>query len=337
MRAMVLHEPAPATDRPLKLEEIEDPRPKEDEVLVEVSVCGVCRTDLHVVEADLHLPTLPIVPGHEIVGRVVETGSAVEHVKRGSRVGIAWVNRFCGVCDPCVEQHENLCHSPTFTGYHVNGGYAERVVAPAAFVYPLPDGLGEDAKIAPLLCAGIIGYRAVKRSGLVPGHSIALYGFGGSAHIALQVAKAWGCEVYVVSRTEESLERARQLGADWTGLSGKPLPRKVQHAVSFAPVGSVIPEALASLDRGGTLALAGIYVDRIPELDYDRHLFQERALVSVTANARTDGRELMAIASRVDIETDIQLFPLEEANEALIRLKEDRLEAQAAVLQVAGR
>jgi alcohol dehydrogenase, propanol-preferring len=316
-------------------EEVDDPHPGRDAVVVAVAACGVCRTDLHVVEADIPLPRLPIVPGHQVVGRVLEVGADVTRFRAGDRVGVAWVWRLCGACEPCIAARENLCLAPTFTGYHRDGGFAERVVVPAAFAHPIPDALGDDVHVAPLLCAGIIGYRALKQAGLVPGARLALYGFGASAHIALQIARAWGCEVFVVSRDAAALERARALGAAWTGLSGEAPPRAVDHAVSFAPAGAVIPEAMANLARGGTLALAGIYVDRVPELDYERHLFYERRLVSVTANTRQDARELLAIAARVGIHTDVATFDLDDANRVLEAIKNDRLEAQAGVLRVA--
>jgi alcohol dehydrogenase, propanol-preferring len=334
MRAMLLGKPATVRARPLALGEIDDPRPREDEAVVAVSACGVCRTDLHVVEGDLEPPVLPIIPGHQAVGRVVAIGGGVTRLKPGDRVGVAWVNRFCGSCDSCIEGRENLCVSPTFTGYHRHGGFAERVVVPAAYAHPLPEGLGDDVHAAPLLCAGIIGYRALIRSGLRPGRRVALYGFGAAAHIAIQIARAWGCEVFVVTRGREGEERARKMGAAWAGAPGEAPPRPVDHAITFAPAGSVIPDAMRALRRGGRLAIAGIYVDRIPELDYDAHLFQEKEIVSVTANTRRDARELLDLASRIGIHTDVEVFPLEEANEALIRLKEDRLEAQAAVLRV---
>jgi alcohol dehydrogenase, propanol-preferring len=331
---MVLTAPAPAEQAPLQPTTLDDPRPAPDEVIVAVSACGVCRTDLHVVEGELELPTLPIVPGHEVVGRIVEVGPDVVRFRPGDRVGVAWVNRFCGACDACIEGRENLCERPTFTGYHRHGGYAERVAVPAAFAHPIADALGDDVHVAPLLCAGIIGYRALKVARLVPGRRLALYGFGGSAHIALQVARAWGCEVFVVSRDADALGRARALGAAWTGLAGEAPPRPVDHAVTFAPAGSVIPEALSALRPGGTLAVAGIYVDRVPELDYHRHLFGERTLASVTANTRRDARELLALAGQIGIHTDVTTFDLDEANTALLRLKSDRLGAQAGVLRV---
>ncbi len=334
MCALLLREPQPVRQRPLVPTTLEVPELADDELLIAVSACGVCRTDLHVVTGELPPATLPIVPGHEVVGRVVAVGRQAGSWKSGDRVGVAWVYRFCGTCEYCLTARENLCRSPTFTGYHRHGGFAEYIVAHSAFVHPLPDALGDDLHVAPLLCAGIIGYRALKRSRLVPGARLALYGFGAAAHIALQIAKAWGCEVFVFSRGEASRERARRLGADWVGAADDTLPRPVDHAVSFAPAGSVIPAALAGLAPGGTLAIAGIYVDRVPALDYGRHLFAERNLVSVTANTRADAREFLHLASRLSVRTDIAVFELAQANEALLGLAEDHLPAQAAVLRV---
>ncbi len=334
MRAMVLDAPCPVAQRPLRLVELPNPIPGPDEIVVRVSVCGVCRTDLHVVEGELTEPRLPLIPGHQIVGRVVDTGSEVREVARGDRVGIAWVNRFCGQCEYCVEGKENLCLNPTFTGYTHPGGYAELATAPAAFAHPMPEGLGDDTHVAPLMCAGIIGYRALKQSGLQPGRRLGLYGFGASAHIALQIAAAWGCEVFVFSRDAEKRNRAIGMGAAWAGDSSEPPPRRLDHGVTFAPVGAIVPVALSSLKRGGILAVAGIYLDQIPEMDYEEHLFQERTLVSVTANTRRDARELLALAANLQIHTDVTPFELEDANEALVGLKDDSLEAQAAVLQI---
>ncbi|GIW73312.1 MAG: alcohol dehydrogenase [Planctomycetota bacterium] len=334
MRAMVLERQAPAASRPLGWQELEDPRPADDEVLVRLGACGVCRTDLHLVEGDLPPHRLPVVPGHQAVGRVEAVGAAVRRFRPGDRVGVAWVHRLCLGCEPCIEGRENLCEHPTFTGWDVDGGYAEKIVVPAAFAHPLPAGLGDDAHVAPLLCAGIIGYRALKRSGLRPGSRIGLWGFGASAHLALQIARAWGAEVFVVTRSEAAQQRARRLGAAWAGGPGERPPRPLAHAISFAPAGSVLPEALAALDRGGTLAIAGIHLDRVPELDYEEHLFYEKSICSVTANTRRDARELLALAARLRLETDIETFPLEQANEALARLAADQLGAQAAVLTI---
>jgi len=336
MRAMVLHRPAPAAEHPLVLETVSDPEPQPGEILVDVLACGVCRTDLHVVEGDLTPPAYPVVPGHEVVGRVAAVGAGVTRFAVGDRVGVAWVGRFDGTCRLCRSGRENLCEHPTFTGFHRPGGYAERLVAVADFAHPVTKALGDDAEVAPLLCAGIIGYRALQQSGYTPGAPVALYGFGAAAHIAIQIARGWGSDVFVVSRGEDSLERARALGAAWTGLPGSRLPQKVPHAVDFAPVGSVIPDALRDLDRGGTLSIAGIYVDRVPPLDYDEHLFQERSLVSTTANTREDARELLELAVRFGIRTDIRRFPLQDANEALEQLAAGTLGAQAGVLEIAG-
>ncbi len=334
MQAMVLHEPQPVEQRPLVASEVEAPRPAPDEIIVDVSTCGVCRTDLHLVEGELTDPLLPVIPGHQVIGRVRQAGSAVRRFQPGDRVGVAWVNRFCGQCDYCVEGRENLCEAPTFTGFQQNGGFAEQVLVPAAFAHPIPDALGDDVHAAPFLCAGIIGYRALKQSGLRPGSRLGLYGFGAAAHIAIQIARAWGCEVFVFSRGEGSRRRALNLGAAWAGTSEEMPPRRLDHAVSFAPAGALIPDALGALRRGGTLAIAGIYVDHVPALDYERHLFQERTLVSTTANTRADARELLALAANLGIHTDVTTFPLGEANEALLHLKTGRLGAQAAVLQV---
>ncbi len=337
MKALVLDKPAPASDRPLTLREVDDPRPAAGEVLVEVSTCGVCRTDLHIVEGDLTPPSYPVIPGHEVVGRVTGVGKSVTTVKEGDRVGVAWVGRFDGTCEYCVSGRENLCEHPTFTGFDRPGGYAEKITAAAAYVHPIPDALGDDAHVAPLLCAGIIGYRSLKRSGIVPGNRVALIGFGGAAHIAIQIALAWGCEVFAISPGEDSLERARKMGAVWAGKPGTPLPEQVEHAVYFAPVGSEIRNTLAGLKRGGTLSMAGIHLDRFPELDYEKHLFQEKTVQSTTANTRTDARELLTLSARLGVTTDVQEFPMDEANDALAGLKEGKLTAQAAVLRIRDR
>ena len=336
MKAMSLPRPAPAADHPLELASRPDPVPGPDEVVVEVSACGVCRTDLHIVEGDLTPPAYPVVPGHQAVGTVIALGPDVATLSLGDRVGVAWVGRFCGECEFCVDGRENLCRNPIFIGFHRDGGFAERVAVPASYAYIIPQSLGSNEEVAPLLCAGIIGFRALRQSGLERGRSVALYGFGAAAHIAIQVAVGWGCEVLVVSRGEDSLERARKMGAVWTGLPGTPLPRKVDHAVSFAPVGSVIPGAMKDLNPGGVLSIAGIYVDRIPELDYTEHLFEERSIVSTTANTRADARELLSLAAEFGIRSDVEVFALEKVNEALEKLKDGRLRAQAAVLEIHG-
>jgi alcohol dehydrogenase, propanol-preferring len=320
---MQVKAPAPAEAHPLELVERDRPTPGPGEVLVRVEACGVCRTDLHVVEGDLEAHRSPVVPGHEIVGRV--EGS-------GRRVGVAWLHRSCGRCRFCTRGAENLCLAPVFTGWDVDGGYAERVVALEAFTYPIPDGM-EPRRAAPLLCAGTIGYRAYKRSGVQPGGRLGLYGFGGSAHIAIQVARHFGCEVYVFSRGDRHRELAERLGAAWIGDSFDRPPRPLDAAILFAPAGEIVPAALEALDRGGVLAVAGIHLSDVPPLDYQRHLFQERELRSVTANTREDGRELLALAREIPIETHTVSYPLEAANQALVDLKQDRIQG-AAVLEI---
>jgi alcohol dehydrogenase, propanol-preferring len=334
MKALSLDRPAPVQSAPLRSISIPDPEPRADEVLVEVSACGVCRTDLHLVEGELRAPAYPLIPGHQAVGRVIARGAEVDTLALGDRVGVAWVGGFCRRCAFCLRGDENLCDAPTFTGMHRPGGFAERMTARAAYVHRLPDAFGDDTSAAPLLCAGIIGYRALKQSRIRPGDRVALYGFGAAAHIALQAARAWQCEVYVISRDEASLGRARELGAVWTGLTGTRLPRPVARAILFAPVGSLIPDALRDLEKGGVLSIAGIYVDRIPELDYQAHVFGEKSLVSTTANTLADARELLELAALHRFTTQVEVFPFADGNEALLRLKEGRLTAQSAVLRM---
>ncbi len=317
---MVLKRPGLIETRPLLLEELPDPEPREGEIVVEVSVCGVCRTDLHVVEGELPPVCEQVVPGHQVVGRVEARGPGTGRFREGDRVGVAWLHRSCGRCSYCEAGCENLCESPTFTGWHLNGGYAERVRVPEAFVYPIPDVFSDD-EAAPLLCAGIIGYRALRRSAIQPGGKLGLYGFGSSAHIALQVARHWGCEIYVCTRGEDARRLARELGAVWVGEADEPPPESLDSAVVFAPVGHLVPPALRALRPGGTVACAGIYMTDIPTIRYATELFEERVLTSVTANTRQDGEELLAVAAQVPIRPQTTAFPLEEANDALLQLK----------------
>jgi propanol-preferring alcohol dehydrogenase len=334
MRAMVLRDPAPAESKPLAVADLPVPEPGPGEVRLRVEVCGVCRTDLHVVEGDLapHRPQL--VPGHQVVGRVEGAGPGAGRFSAGQRVGVAWLRRACGRCRFCVRGDENLCLEPSFTGWDADGGYAEHIVVPEDFAYPLREDL-EPGQIAPLLCAGIIGYRAYKRSGVKPGGRLGLWGFGNSAHITIQVARHHGCEVYVFSRGGEHRELAGELGAAWVGDSFDPAPAALDGAILFAPAGELVPPALEALDRGATLAIAGIHLSDVPPLSYQKHLFQERCLQSVTANTRQDGRELLELAARIPIETRVTPYPLEAANEALVDLKHDRVRG-AAVLELAG-
>ncbi len=330
---MAVERPAAAENRPLRMVDRPVPTPAPGEIRVRVTLCGVCRTDLHVVEGDLPPRRDVVVPGHEIVGVVDAVGSGVAGFARGERVGIAWLQGTCGACRFCRDGRENLCADATFTGYGVDGGYAEFAIVRAAWAYRVPAAFG-DAEAAPLLCAGIIGYRALRVSGVRPGGRLGLYGFGGSAHIAIQVARARGCEVFVCTRDEKHRALARRLGAAWIGGADEPPPVKLDAAILFAPAGTIVPTALAALDRGGTLAVAGIHLSEIPPLDYERHLFHEKTLRSVTANTRQDGIDLLREAAAIPIRTVTQAFPLESANEALLALRNDRLDAAAAVLVV---
>jgi len=320
VRAIVLRAQAPIERAPLRLEAVARPVPGPGEVLVRVVACGVCRTDLHVVEGDLPLVRSPLVPGHQIIGRVEVTGPGAARFSVGDRVGIAWLRGTCGTCEFCVSGRENLCPSATFTGWHADGGYAEYTVVPEAFAYAIPDAFS-DVAAAPLLCAGIIGYRALKRAEVPPGGRLGIYGFGSSAHVTLQIARARGYEVYVCTREASHRRLALELGATWAGEVGEPLPRKTHGTIVFAPAGELIPVALENLERGGTVSLAGIYMTPTPPLDYMRHLFHERQLRSVTANTRADGAELLAEAARIPVRLTTTEFPLAEAGRALADLK----------------
>lgn len=308
------------------------PRPGPDEALVRVLACGICRTDLHAIEGDLDLPRLPLVPGHQAVGEVAEAppGSAL---RPGDLVGIPWLRRTCGTCRFCRSGRENLCPEARFTGLHADGGYADYATVPAPFALPIPAGLApHDA--APLLCAGIIGFRALRLSGIRPGGRLGLYGFGAAAHLAIQVARHWECETYVFTRTGEHAAFARSLGAVWVGRSDEAPPLPLDAAVVFAPAGVVVPHALRALDRGGTVALAGIHMTPIPALDYDRDLFLERTLRSVTANTREDARDFLHLAAAIPVRTRVERVPFHEARSALERLGRGEVQG-AAVLDVA--
>ena len=332
MRAMEIDRPRPVAQRPLRPAERPVPEPGPGELRVRVEVCGVCRTDLHLVEGDLAVHRPHLIPGHEVVGRVEALGAGVDQPRLGERVGVAWLHRSCGRCRFCVRGDENLCIEPVFTGWDRDGGYAEAVVAPAEFVHRLPEN-ADPRQLAPLLCAGIIGYRAWRRSGVEPGERLGLFGFGGSAHIVLQIARHHDCRVYVASRGALHQALAREMGADWVGEATDPMPERLDGAILFAPVGTLVPPALEALDRGATLAVAGIHLSGIPPLDYARHLFHERQLVSVTANTRQDARALLRLAAEIPIHTHTVVYPLEQANEALLDLAEDRIRG-AAVLEI---
>jgi propanol-preferring alcohol dehydrogenase len=334
MRALVVREPGPLESHPLVRVERDVPSPAPGEILVRVEACGVCRTDLHVAEGDLPPRRPEVIPGHEVVGRVAARGVGAERFAVGARVGVAWLHESCGRCRFCARGAENLCLAPRFTGWDTDGGYADQCVVPEAFAYALPE-LGAAREIAPLLCAGIIGYRAWTQSGIQPGGRLGLVGFGGSAHIVIQIARHFGCEVYVWSRGGRHRELAMELGATWVGGSTEKPPHPLDAAILFAPAGELVPPALEALDRGATLAVAGIHLSPIPPLDYPRHLFQERKLQSVTANTRRDGEELLRLAAEIPIRTHIVPYPLEDATQALLDLKHDRIRG-AAVLEVSS-
>lgn len=331
-RVHSLPAPAPIAEAPLRLEERALREPVADEVRIRVEVCAVCRTDLHLVEGDLDPIRPDVVPGHQVVGRIDAVGPGVSERAVGERVGVAWLHRSCGGCGPCTRGAENLCFDPRFTGWHVDGGYAEVVVAPAAFVYPLDPELDAES-VAPLLCAGIIGYRAYARSGVRPGGRLGLYGFGASAHIVLQIAQHHDVATAVMTRGDGHRALARDMGAGFVADSGAAPPEPLDAAILFAPAGELVPVALEALGRGGVLALAGIHLSEIPPLDYQRHLFQEREIRSVTANTRADGRALLDLARTVPLVTHTRPYPFEEANRALRDLAEDRVNG-AAVLRV---
>jgi alcohol dehydrogenase, propanol-preferring len=324
MRAMVLPQPGPIDSSPLQERQSPDPHPREDEIRVKVKCCGVCRTDLHVTEGELPPVTPNIIPGHQVVGIVDQLGPGSQRFKIGDRVGIAWLRWTCGQCKYCMNGSENLCPQARFTGYHENGGYAEYAVVHEDYAYTIPPEL-DDVSAAPLLCAGIIGYRALRRANVRPNSRVGLYGFGSSAHIVIQVARHWGCTVYVMTRDERHQILGRELGATWAGGSKDKPPEKLDGAILFAPVGDLVPTALESLDRGGTLAIAGIYLSDIPSLNYERHLFEERTICSVTANTRQDGEELLKIAAEIPLRPQTTVFPLDEANQALVQLKRDAI------------
>jgi alcohol dehydrogenase, propanol-preferring len=320
MRAMVLGNIGKVAADPLTLQDLPVPEPGPGEVLVAVSVCGICRTDLHVIEGELERSKLPLIPGHQAVGTITRVGSGVTTRRVGERVGIAWLQWTCGQCQFCRTSRENLCLDARFTGYQIDGGYAEFAVVPAPFAYPIPPAFS-DEEAAPLLCAGIIGYRALRLSRIQPGQRLGLYGFGASAHIAIQIARHWDCEVYVCSLKAEHRALAQDMGASWVGEASETPPVRLHGSIIFAPAGELIPPALRALERGGTLALAGIHMTMIPPIDYDRELFGERMLCSVTANTRQDGLDLLREAAAIPIRPRTQRFPLAQANRALQHLK----------------
>ncbi|GGU70044.1 alcohol dehydrogenase [Streptomyces albospinus] len=323
--------PGPADSGPLTAVRRPLPEPGPGDLLVSMEACGVCRTDLHLAEGDLAPHRPATVPGHEIVGRVVAAGEAVTAFRTGDRVGGAWLRGTCGTCRYCRAGAENLCPASTYTGWDADGGFADAALVPAAYAYPLPDAESAE-KLAPLLCAGIIGYRALRRSALPPGGRLGIYGFGGSAHLAAQVALAEGATVHVLTRSARARELARELGAASVGDAYDAPPEPLDSAILFAPVGDLVPVALAALDRSGTLAVAGIHLTDIPPLSYHRELFYERNLRSVTANTRQDGREFLEAAARIGIRVTTRPYPLSRAPDALADLAGDRIQGAAVLL-----
>ncbi|QDT43811.1 Alcohol dehydrogenase [Gimesia alba] len=324
MKAMILNQRADISRSPLSLVDVPAPEPGPNEILIRVHCCAICRTDLHVIEGDLPETKSPIIPGHQVVGTIIKMGTACKRFQHGTRVGIAWLRSTCGVCEFCQSGRENLCEQSHFTGYHADGGYAELAVVHEDYAYAIPD-VFSDTEATPLLCAGIIGYRALKRSELKPGERLGIYGFGSSAHVVIQIALHRGCDVFVVTRGEKHRKLAREMGAVWVGERADQMPVKVHSAIIFAPAGELVPAALKQLEKGGTLALAGIYMSDIPQLNYEETLFYERSLRSVTANTRADGQELFLEAAEIPIRPHITTYSLQDANRALIDLKNDQI------------
>jgi alcohol dehydrogenase, propanol-preferring len=331
MKACLLRAIAPVESNPLVFTDVPEPRPAQGELLVAVRCCGVCRTDLHVIEGELPQRKSPVIPGHQVVGVVEQCGEGARRFPPGARVGIAWLHHTDGTCGYCRAGAENLCDNPSFTGYTVDGGYAERIVAPEDFVYAIPEAFA-DEQAAPLLCAGIIGFRSLRLSGIQPGGRLGFYGFGAAAHVAIQVARHWNVEVYASTRDARHQRLARELGAVWVGGTFDKPPVPLDAAIVFAPAGEIVPAALAALRKGGTLALGGIHMSPIPSFSYDL-LYGERVIRSVANNTRQDGEDFLRIAAEIPIEMHVEMFPLAEANRALNSLKNDAIRG-AAVLRV---
>jgi propanol-preferring alcohol dehydrogenase len=323
MKAMQLHQPAPADTAPLVAIEIDPPQPGPHQVRLKIHTCGVCHTDLHLVEGDLTLPRLPIIPGHQIVGTVDAVGEGVTWHKTGDRLGVPWLNQTCGECRYCQANRENLCENIRFTGMHANGGFAEYTVVHEKFAYPIPV-IFKDTEAAPLLCAGVVGYRSLRLSRVQPGQRLGLYGFGASAHLIIQIARHWNCEVFVFTRSEHHRELAQSLGAVWTGGAEDDPGALMDSSIIFAPAGWLVPEALRVLDKGGALALGGIHMSPIPEMPYNL-LWHERTIQSVANSTRQDAIDFLQVAAEIPVKTEVELFDLEQANETLLRLKRSKI------------
>jgi alcohol dehydrogenase, propanol-preferring len=331
MKACLLNAPARIETNPLQFADVPIPSPGKGEVLIRVSACGVCRTDLHVIEGELPPRKSPVIPGHQVVGIVERLGEGAHRYAIGARVGVAWLHHTDGTCMYCRMGEENLCDNPTFTGYSVDGGYAEYVVAPEDFVYAIPAGFG-DEQAAPMLCAGIIGFRCLRLSGIKAGGRLGFYGFGAAAHVAIQVARHWGATVYASTRDARHQKLALELGAAWAGGTLDAPPEKLDAAIVFAPAGEIVPAALAALRKGGVLVLGGIHMSPIPSFSYDL-LYGERMIRSVANNTRKDGEDFLRVAAEIPVQMHTQIFPLSDANRALNALKNDAIEG-AAVLRV---
>ena len=329
MKAALLTSPGPVSQRRLQITDVAAPQLNLGHVLLRVRACGVCRTDLHIVEGDLPPQQSSMIPGHQVVGEVV--GGATEEIPLGSRVGVSWLGGTDGTCFYCQRGLENLCDAPTFTGYTVPGGYAEYAIARADFVFPLPAAL-DDLHAAPLLCAGIIGFRSLRVAGVEPGERVGLFGFGASAHLAIAVLRGWGCEVYVSTRGRSHRDLAASLGAIWVGSETEKPPLQLDRAITFAPSGDVVIAALSSLHKGGVVAINAIHLDRIPQFDYDRLLWGERQLRSVTNMTRADARDFLALAAQIGLKPKVTMFPLDQANEALIAVNRDAVDGAAVIL-----
>jgi propanol-preferring alcohol dehydrogenase len=329
MKAAVLTSPENISQRPLRIEQIPQPSAQAGQVLLRVRACGVCRTDLHITEGELPPLTKELIPGHQIVGEIVE--GATPALPLGTRVGVSWIGGTDGTCWYCQHGFENLCDSATFTGYTVNGGYAEYALARADFVFPLPEAL-DDLRAAPLLCAGIIGFRSLRVAGVERGERVGLFGFGASAHLAIAVLRSWRCEVYVSTRGASHRRLAESLGAAWVGSEIDKPPVELDRAVTFAPSGDVVVAALGSLRKGGVVAINAIHLDRIPQFDYDRLLWGERQLRSVANMTRSDARDFLQIASEIDLRPKVTIFSLDQANEALAAVKDDAIDGAAIIV-----
>lgn len=329
MKAAILTSPAPISEHPLEIVDVADPRVRSGHVLLRVRACGVCRTDLHIVEGELPAKQLRLIPGHQIVGEVID--GATPELPLGVRVGVSWLGGTDGACFYCQKGVENLCDSPTFTGYTVAGGYAELAFARSDFVFPLPEEL-DDLHAAPLLCAGIIGFRSLRVAGVEQGERVGLFGFGASAHLAIAVLQAWKCEVYVSTRGTSHRELAESLGATWVGDETEKPPVELDRAVTFAPAGDVVVAALASLRKGGVVAINAIHLDRIPQFDYDKLLWGERQIRSVANMTRADARDFLALAAQIGLHPRVTVFALDQANEALLAVKNDAIDGAAVIV-----